>query len=388
MKKIDFINKMNKLGRDSEPFIFIIDFECKNAIIEPLDKIDNEIIKYNFDGKSNEGEIKIPENREGYSVSKSESSKLISQPKHLNRRAPSEEVSEGSQNISYPKGENEDKYKAVISSKAAIAKVSVLFEKFPLSYHEYKKSFDIVMENIYEGNSYLCNLTAKTPIETNLSLDDIFLLSTAKYKIKYKNEFICFSPETFIKIIDGNIYSYPMKGTIDADLTNAKEIILNDEKEKAEHITIVDLIRNDLSIVSKNVEVTKFRYIDKIKTNNKNLLQVSSEIKGELPEDYKNKIGEIIFSLLPAGSITGAPKKKTVEIIKEAETYQRNFYTGIAGIFDGVNLDSCVMIRFIESEEGKLYFKSGGGITYQSDPEAEYKELIDKVYLPIYHKEK
>ena len=121
---------MNKLGRDSEPFIFIIDFECKNAIIEPLDKIDNEIIKYNFEGKSNEGEIKIPENSEGCSVSKSESSQLISQPKRLNRTAPSEEVSEGSQIISYPKRENEDKYKAVISSKAAIAKVSVLFEKF------------------------------------------------------------------------------------------------------------------------------------------------------------------------------------------------------------------------------------------------------------------
>jgi len=87
--------------------------------------------------------------------------------------------------------------------------------------------------------------------------------------------------------------------------------------------------------------------------------------------------------LLPAGSITGAPKPKTMEIIDQAEGYERGFYTGICGCFDGENLDSAVMIRFIEQEGEQLIFKSGGGITSQSDLNKEYEELIQKVYVPI-----
>jgi para-aminobenzoate synthetase component 1 len=199
----------------------------------------------------------------------------------------------------------------------------------------------------------------------------------------YKDELVLFSPETFVKIENGKIFSFPMKGTIDAGINNAEEIIINDQKEIAEHNTIVDLIRNDLSIVSQNVVVEKFRYIEKIETNDKHLLQVSSKIVGELPEDYRSNLGNIIFQLLPAGSISGAPKKKTLEIIKEVEPEPRNYYTGIFGIFDGNNLNSAVMIRFIEKINGQLYFRSGGGITYQSIMESEYQELIDKVYVPI-----
>jgi len=109
-----------------------------------------------------------------------------------------------------------------------------------------------------------------------------------------------------------------MKGTIDAAVENAVSIIINDKKELAEHYTIVDLIRNDLNMVAKKVRVDRFRYIDEIKTIRKNLLQVSSQISGELTPDWHNRIGDILFTLLPAGSISGAPKKKTVEIIKDA----------------------------------------------------------------------
>src|SRR5690606_6866814 len=130
-------------------------------------------------------------------------------------------------------------------------------------------------------------------------------------------------PETFVKIQDGMIYSYPMKGTIDASVENAEEKILNDPKEKAEHYTIVDLIRNDLSKVAKKVSVPKFRYLEEIKTNQKTLLQVSSEVRGELPDNFHEKLGDIFDALLPAGSISGAPKDKTVEIILEAEIYDR-----------------------------------------------------------------
>ena len=103
-----------------------------------------------------------------------------------------------------------------------------------------------------------------------------------------------------------------------------------------------------------------------------------------LTDDYASRLGEIVFTLLPAGSITGAPKEKTKEIIAQAETYDRGFYTGITGYFDGVNLDSAVMIRFIEQSDNQLFFKSGGGITCKSCAENEYNEMKQKVYVPIY----
>lgn len=174
-----------------------------------------------------------------------------------------------------------------------------------------------------------------------------------------------------------------MKGTIDAGIENAEEIILNDSKEKCEHATIVDLIRNDLSIVSKNVKLEKYRYLEYIKTYNKTLIQVSSKITGILSKDYKNHIGDTLISLLPAGSISGAPKKKTLEIINKVEKYKRGYYTGVFGYFDGVNLESSVMIRFIEKTSKGLIFKSGGGITFLSEAYKEYNELIDKVYVPF-----
>jgi para-aminobenzoate synthetase component 1 len=175
-----------------------------------------------------------------------------------------------------------------------------------------------------------------------------------------------------------------MKGTIDAAIPNAEETILNDPKETAEHNTIVDLIRNDLSMVSKNVRVEKFRFIDEIKTAGKTLLQVSSEIVGDIQHDFFDHLGDRLFTLLPAGSISGAPKTKTIEIIEEAENYNRGFYTGVFGYFDGRSLDSAVMIRYIEQQTDQLVFKSGGGITTFSNCKKEYEELKDKVYLPIY----
>jgi len=175
-----------------------------------------------------------------------------------------------------------------------------------------------------------------------------------------------------------------MKGTIDASIPDAEIKILNDPKETAEHHTIVDLIRNDLSMVSTNVKVEKFRFIDTVKTHDKVLLQVSSEVTGQLPEDYRDHLGNILSKLLPAGSICGAPKKKTLEIISKSEIYDRGYYSGVFGIFDGTDLQSAVMIRFIEKKNEKLIFKSGGGITSMSNPEEEYQELTDKVYVPIY----
>ncbi|MCD9854363.1 aminodeoxychorismate synthase component I [Epilithonimonas sp. JDS] len=258
------------------------------------------------------------------------------------------------------------------------------WKSFPETLEDYQKGFEIVQENLKKGNSYLTNYTRKTEIETNLTLEDIFKFSKAKYKILVPDKFVCFSPETFIEIIDNKIFTHPMKGTIDAEIEDAENILKNDPKEKAEHYTVVDLLRNDLSMVANNVRVKDFQRIDFIKTKQKNLLAMSSEIEGEIKPQFQNKIGSILQKLLPAGSILGAPKPKTLEIILEAEKYDRGFYTGIAGYFDGKNLDSCVMIRFIEKENGKLFFKSGGGITHQSELTSEYEEMKNKIYVPIY----
>jgi len=258
----------------------------------------------------------------------------------------------------------------------------IKLKKHPISFERYKIAFDKVINEIKNGNTYLLNLTFPTKIETNLNLEEIFHYANAKFKLKYKN-FVCFSPERFIKIENNKIYTYPMKGTIDANIPNAKEKILNNQKELAEHTMVVDLLRNDLGMIASNIRVTQFRYIDKIKAGDKKLLQVSSEIVGDMPNNWIQNWQDILLKLLPAGSITGTPKKMTTKIIKETENYNRGFYTGIFGIIDEEKgfLDSAVMIRYIEENDNNLIYKSGGGITLDSDLESEYKEMIDKVYI-------
>lgn len=323
MTEAQAILEMNQMGVEGRPFLVVVDFDKHMPMVMPL-PIDSGLILYDFNGVTN-----------------AESSTL-----------------------QYP-----DK---------------IHFAKQPVSFETYLKGFNVVKNHIHNGNSYLVNYTQPTAIQTNLDLKTIFYLSKARYKLWINNQFVCFSPESFIKIEDGVITSYPMKGTIDACLPNAHQQLLADEKEKAEHATIVDLIRNDLSKVAQQVQVENYRYIEQVDTLNGPLLQVSSKISGQLAPGCNQQLGTILFSLLPAGSITGAPKCKTVSIIKEAEGYKRGFYTGIFGLFDGKKFDSSVLIRFIEQGPNGLVYKSGGGITAQSDPEKEYRELIDKVYVPIY----
>lgn len=312
---------LNKWGKEKTAFVFLIDFECKAPLCWKLDDT-TAAFKFNFQGVRNFSQTK--------NAKKATNFNLV---------------------------------------------------KHPISIDVYKSMFDAVIDNLSYGNSFLVNLTAKTPIEIDLSLEEIFQNVNSKYSCWLKHAFVCFSPETFISIKNGKIHSYPMKGTIDASIPNAKEILLNDQKEIAEHATIVDLIRNDLSLVAENVTVTKFRFYEEIKTQIGVIGQISSEITGTLPVNYQEQIGDILFKLLPAGSISGAPKPKTVEIIKDVEQGERGYYTGVAGYFDGENLDSCVLIRYLE--ENKIY-RSGGGITFQSNLADEYKEMIDKVYVPIF----
>jgi para-aminobenzoate synthetase component 1 len=258
-----------------------------------------------------------------------------------------------------------------------------IFKKYPLPFELYEKAFTSIRKYIFEGNSYLINLTFPTLLETDLTLREIYNYSHAPYKLLAEGEFVCFSPETFVTIQNGEIITKPMKGTCRANSPFAAKELMDSIKETAEHHTVVDLLRNDLSMVATDVSVRRFRYIDTIESHEGTILQVSSEISGKLPMDYRCHLGDIFFTILPAGSVTGAPKKRTTAIIREVEQSERGYYTGICGIFDGNNVDSAVMIRFIESKLGRLFFRSGGGITFMSKAREEYNELIDKVYVPI-----
>lgn len=252
----------------------------------------------------------------------------------------------------------------------------------PLDFEKFNEKFNQVQEHIHAGNTYLLNLTQPTPIVTNNTLSEIYTMAHAPYKLRVGERFVCFSPEAFITIEDNRIHTYPMKGTIDADIPDAIDKILNNPKELAEHTMIVDLLRNDLAIIANDICVEEFRYITTIETGNKRLHQVSSHISGELKKDWKETIGEKIQAILPAGSISGTPKKKTCELIEIIEGYQRGYFSGIFGYFDGNNLYSAVSIRYIEQTENGLVYKSGGGITADSTPQSEYQELLDKIYIP------
>ena len=280
--RTETIARMNALAGANVPFLFIVDYAQEQSHIEPLDRIDPATCLFQF-------------------------------PKA---------------------GNTETAATALARSTAARCAGPIQWDITPPSPAAYRHSFDLVKQNLLAGNSYLTNLTCRVPVTTNLTLEEIFLHSEALYKLWLKDRFVCFSPEIFVRIEKGKIKSFPMKGTIDATLPDAEQLLMQDTKEAAEHATIVDLIRNDLSMVSEHVEVTSYRYIDRLQTNKGPILQTS--------------------------------------------------YTGIMGHYADGQLDSAVMIRFIEQENGQLHFKAGGGITAKSRWESEYNEVIQKIYVPIY----
>ena len=321
MTTIDFINRVNYFSSSNQPFFFLIDFEKKKPVVYSLEEAKEQGVLFAIKDTSN---------------------------------VEQEAVHECNLNLN------------LIKPKAA----------------RYEKAFKKVQEHLFRGDSYLVNLTFPTEVNFDGNLKDLFYQSISPYKLLYKDDFVSYSPECFIKIIDGKIFSYPMKGTISSSVINAQEKVLRNPKEIAEHATIVDLIRNDLSTYAKEVRVNRFRYIDQIQTEDETLLQVSSEIEGVLKSNWKNNLGSLLWDMLPAGSISGAPKKKTLEIIKSVEDGERGYYTGIYGFFDGTNLDSAVAIRFLEKKDDSFFYRSGGGITAQSNCKEEFQELLDKIYVP------
>ncbi|MEO0572909.1 MAG: aminodeoxychorismate synthase component I [Bacteroidota bacterium] len=326
MKHIKFIERTKGFLENKEPFFFIINFDKSKAQAYTYDEAFEKGILFDINGKSNlRGAI---------------------------------------ENLQVPN----------------IPEIEVQ----PFPFKSYLQGFEKVVQNLKMGNSFLVNLTFPSKINAPMTLKAVYWKANAPYKLLFKDEFVCFSPECFIKIEDGYVYAYPMKGTIDATLEGAEDALMNSPKEQQEHHTIVDLIRNDLSMISRDVTVKRFRYLEKIKTAKGEIWQTSSEIRGKLVKNWQKDFGQLLLQMLPAGSISGAPKPQTLKIIDEVEKYQRGYYTGIFGIFDGSVIDTGVAIRFIEKKGDGFWYKSGGGITHQSNVKEEYIELINKIYIPTF----
>lgn len=339
---MDFVEQLNQWGHEKKPFVFLIDFEQKKPLAWLVDDCP-DWFQFKF------------------TKARSLKKAVLSSTETDQRFSQIDD--------------------SIFANSNMNLKSEDLLTKHPIDLADYQVKFHQVMDALHKGDSFLINLTIPTPVQNKLDFQTYFDHAKSKYVIWLKEQFIAFSPETFIQIENGKIATFPMKGTIDASLPNAKEALLNDPKEFAEHATIVDLLRNDLSRVASNVKVTNFRYYEAIHTQNGAIGQVSSSIEGELPTNYASCIGSILYDLLPAGSVSGAPKKKTAELIASIEGSDRGYYTGIAGYFDGANLDSCVLIRYLGADN---VYHSGGGITFQSDMASEYQEMINKVYVPVF----
>lgn len=297
--------------------------------------------------------------------------------------------------------------------------------------NEYIRKIQECQKYIEEGDIYQANISEKISWSEELSNDDIEKLyenlkaeNPAPYSalINYSNyAILSSSPESFLKIYPKNhenaeigvplnaydwvIESSPIKGT--ADLTKKNELLIS-EKEKAEHIMIIDLIRNDLSRISKtgSVKVSEFMEIKKFKNlfhlvskvssilNEDSFLEISSKnISSKLKTTNKSQnfssipdLEKIFSATFPGGSITGTPKIRAMEIIKELEGIKRGPYTGSIGYFkfhEGGEFNIIIRSLVYDKNKQELSFHSGAGITSGSNPEDEFKEIelkAEKVY--------
>tara|TARA_B100000579_G_scaffold433769_1_gene453186 strand:+ start:723 stop:2204 length:1482 start_codon:yes stop_codon:yes gene_type:complete len=205
-----------------------------------------------------------------------------------------------------------------------------------------------------------------SPFLVNLNFDKIGLVAS--------------SPEILVRLRNNQVTIRPIAGTrkrgidTEQDITLSKEL-LNDEKEKAEHLMLLDLGRNDLGRVSKigSVKVTEKMIIEYYS----HVMHIVSNVTGEI-EKNKDAIDALI-SGFPAGTVSGAPKIRSMEIIEELENINRSFYGGAMGYFDSSGqMDTCISLRTGLVKDNKLYIQAGGGVVYDSDPEKEYQETINK----------
>ena len=188
------------------------------------------------------------------------------------------------------------------------------------------------------------------------------------------------SPELLVRVEEGVVQVRPIAGTRRRGETDEEdralgEELLADEKERAEHIMLVDLGRNDVGRVSRydTVRVTEQMMVERYS----HVMHIVSNVKGELRDDVDAL--DALFACYPAGTVSGAPKIRAMEIIDELEATRRGPYAGAVGYIDfSGNLDTCIAIRTMVVKDGKVYIQAGGGIVYDSVPEEEYEETRNK----------
>lgn len=318
---------MDELGREGTPFLFVVDYEGLKPRVWPLESLPQGV------------RFSVPGIRNTRGYTRRESPAVPDEP--------------------------------------------IITHRDFVSYERYSRAYNRVQRALKAGESYLINLTFPTEVGLSVSLEEIFERARAPYRLLLPGECVVFSPEAFVRIEPGRVSTYPMKGTIDSAVPHARDRLLSDQKEAAEHATVVDLLRNDIGMVARRVRVPRFRYVETLHLQERSLHAVSSEILGTLDPGAHLRVGSILAAMLPAGSITGAPKKRTCEVIAEAETGPRGNYTGVFGVFDGECVESAVMIRFIERADSGYRFRSGGGVTIYSDCRLEYDEMRQKVDVPV-----
>lgn len=255
------------------------------------------------------------------------------------------------------------------------------------SKEEYCRMVTRAKEYIREGDIFQVVLSNRLEADFEGSLLDTYrvlrTINPSPYMFYFSGDDIeaaGASPETLVKLNDGTLYTFPLAGTrprgktIEEDDFLEKDL-LSDEKECAEHNMLVDLGRNDIGKISEfgSVKVQKYMSIEKFS----HVMHIGSTVQGSIREEYDAV--SAVDAILPAGTLSGAPKIRACEIIDELENIKRGIYGGAVGYIDfNGNLETCIAIRFAFKKNGKVFSQSGGGIVADSIPENEYEETINK----------
>ncbi|MCR4749861.1 MAG: anthranilate synthase component I [Lachnospiraceae bacterium] len=255
------------------------------------------------------------------------------------------------------------------------------------SEEQYCAMVEKAKEYIYEGDIFQVVLSNRLEADFRGSLFDTYRLlrtiNPSPYMFYFSGDDIEVagaSPETLVKCENGVLHTFPLAGTRprgkdEAEDKRLEKELLADEKEKAEHNMLVDLGRNDIGKISRfgSVEVEEYMSIERYS----HVMHIGSTVKGDLREDLTAV--DAVDSILPAGTLSGAPKIRACEIINELENNKRGIYGGAIGYVDFTgNLDTCIAIRIAFKKNGKVFVRSGAGIVADSVPENEYRECINK----------
>ena len=244
-----------------------------------------------------------------------------------------------------------------------------------------------IKEHIKEGDIFQLVFSNRIEADFEGSLFDTYrvlrTVNPSPYMFYFSSDDIELagaSPETLVKVTNGEVLTYPLAGTRPRGKNNAEDEklingLLKDEKELAEHNMLVDLGRNDLGRVCKYGSVKVTEYMQVLKYSH--VMHIGSTVQGTLRDDMDAV--DAIGSVLPAGTLSGAPKIKACQIINKLENNKRGIYGGAVGYLDlSGNMDMCIAIRLAFKKNDKVFIRSGAGIVYDSVPENEFNECINK----------